>query len=1304
MNLKIFIITLFLALIFSMGVVAANENITIEQVQDSSNSFNLDKEVPTDILGINSEEESLCDVHVSGQDLNDIDSMVDSVENGETVYLDGKIYTGNQRPISIYKDVTIVGGSSLNDGKTSTLHATGNINLMSIYSSKVTLIGINFINGNFKGNGGALSIIESDVTLINCTFECNKASDKGGALYSINSNKVVIDNCSFIDNNADTTGAAYFVSTKDILIKNSKFTHNFGKNNGGAININNDCTQSIIKNCSLENNSADFGGAIVSFIKTLIVNSSFTNNSAIHGGGAVMGEFDIKESIFYNNSAKTGGAIYANENDVLINDSIFIRNSAGKYGFGGAIYSSNKVKNTYINNCLFSNTSSISNENSYESGYSGSAVYVNSLNAVIMDSTFKDNYADVGAAICVYKDVDKAKIKNCTFIANAVKSCNYLYGHGGAICIYESNVSIECCDFLNNSADCRDFQYGKGGAIYMYKSDLNIYNSSFRDNKAFEGGAINSEDKYNSIGYNLHIFNCSFFDNCASESSGSVVRGLSLNKISINDSIFRNNTGAAVDGYGIVSTEIKNSSFLNNKVSNGAGIKIIVSYDFFKDSDVSIEDCLFNNNTSYMGGALYLGTIDNLLIKNSYFICNTAKYGDGGAIVHYGGGNSIINNCTFYNNSAGRDAGALYLSGINNQIINSTFISNRANIGGGAIMIFGSKVEIKGSLFENNSVGNYGGALSMDNGTVLNSRFNNNFASHGGAIYGSNSIIINSSFTNNQDKYGISIHDLANSRLYNTSLPSNEIENYYSKNIRLLLDYDAYDELWMIYRSDNDLNTYMVYCVEGYVPLIVERSHNWDDISIDSYLTNNLSVIRNLLNQKDVSEYLKILIYLHDDFINLTPEHLLDELGIFTEEDYEKYPEWINQYLDRLRSLDKNVIDQFLLNKLVWVFTEEDYENSNNTIIQKVIDLYDNGLRISDDATKILKNGTIAYYNFAAVYNPVDIKNLMVYNVSYKNVPNINVDKKANVTEVFNGNEFEYIITVTNKGNETLNDVYIEDNNFTSNADYIKYLNGTCEWKFIDSPLTVIQFNYSDEKTFSMKTIPSRFVLNSPLKPGDSASIKLVFRAKHSGKIINNVTAGFNNVYLTDAVNDKVTVYSPNFTVQIIPRTPHVKVKETAVFDIVVTNTGDYNLTGLFVKVNANDYDYMINDNWYSINDMFYLNKSLNVGKNESFSIMFSLNNGGIFTFNLTSGSNQTSNKTIDFEFDVENPDILNKTQAKENSTSTKIVNETKAMDNITNEETLIEKVLLKNKHSTGNPLLVLLLSVIVISLRRRKL
>ena len=57
--------------------------------------------------------------------------------------------------------------------------------------------------------------------------------------------------------------------------------------------------------------------------------------------------------------------------------------------------------------------------------------------------------------------------------------------------------------------------------------------------------------------------------------------------------------------------------------------------------------------------------------------------------------------------------------------------------------------------------------------------------------------------------------------------------------------------------------------------------------------------------------------------------------------------------------------------------------------------------------------------------------------------------KKANVTEVFNGNEFEYIITVTNKGNETLNDVYIEDNNFTSNVDYIKYLNGTCEWKFI---------------------------------------------------------------------------------------------------------------------------------------------------------------------------------------------------------------------------------------------------------------
>ena len=171
---------------------------------------------------------------------------------------------------------------------------------------------------------------------------------------------------------------------------------------------------------------------------------------------------------------------------------------------------------------------------------------------------------------------------------------------------------------------------------------------------------------------------------------------------------------------------------------------------------------------------------------------------------------------------------AINLNGINNQIINSTFISNRANIGGGAVMVYGSKVEINGSLFENNSVGNYGGALSIVNGTVLNSKFKNNFASHGGAIYGSNSIIINSSFTNNQDKYGISIHDLANSRLYNTFLPSNEIENYHSKKSNGFWIMNLTMNLWMIYRSDSDINTYIVYGIEGYVPLIVKKSHNWD--------------------------------------------------------------------------------------------------------------------------------------------------------------------------------------------------------------------------------------------------------------------------------------------------------------------------------------------------------------------------------------------------------------------------------------------------------------------------------------------
>ena len=71
---------------------------------------------------------------------------------------------------------------------------------------------------------------------------------------------------------------------------------------------------------------------------------------------------------------------------------------------------------------------------------------------------------------------------------------------------------------------------------------------------------------------------------------------------------------------------------------------------------MSIEDCLFNNNTSNLGESLQLGKINDLLIKNCSFICNIAKYGDGGAIVHYGGGYSIIDNCTFFNNSAGRDA------------------------------------------------------------------------------------------------------------------------------------------------------------------------------------------------------------------------------------------------------------------------------------------------------------------------------------------------------------------------------------------------------------------------------------------------------------------------------------------------------------------------------------------------------------------------------------------------------------------------------------------------------------------------
>ena len=190
----------------------------------------------------------------------------------------------------------------------------------------------------------------------------------------------------------------------------------------------------------------------------------------------------------------------------------------------------------------------------------------------------------------------------------------------------------------------------------------------------------------------------------------------------------------------------------------------------------------YDSDYNYDGGAVLCSVINgkNILISNCSFINNSATV-DGGAVCDKYSG-TVIKNCIFRDNYA-RAVDRVYnivnctfvnnygaISYANN-VVNCTFVNNynraiyyiwdsgiiencifKDNSAGAIDTYSGGK--IVNCSFVNNSAGS-GGAIYCKHISVYNSEFVNNSAGSGGAIYSSEGIsVFESEFVNNSARYG----------------------------------------------------------------------------------------------------------------------------------------------------------------------------------------------------------------------------------------------------------------------------------------------------------------------------------------------------------------------------------------------------------------------------------------------------------------------------------------------------------------------------------------------------------------------
>ena len=221
-------------------------------------------------------------------------------------------------------------------------------------------------------------------------------------------------------------------------------------------------------------------------------------------------------------------------------------------------------------------------------------------------------------------------------------------------------------------------------------------------------------------------------------------------------------------------------------------------------------------------------------------------------------------------------------------------------------------------------------------------------------------------------------------------------------------------------------------------------NHYRNAVTGKSFLLSNMSVVLNNNDHSNVADYIKIIIYY--DILNN--------------------------------------------DATVWDFTDEDYLHSSKSGVQKVISLYDSGVRVPDTAFKKINDTTFAVYDFVVVYSPdTRVQNLFGYNVEYYTIIyNMSLSKTCMDPNVSVGDTVRFVLNITNTGNWNITNPYIKEKSFDG-LTYIGYTDDTGLWSYQDN----YSWNY-----------------NGNLTEGQTAGLTVMFKVTKAGNFINIAVAGYN--------------------------------------------------------------------------------------------------------------------------------------------------------------------------------------------------
>ena len=651
----------------------------------------------------------------------DYNSFITSEENSVIDFSGNLAKSWHGGAMSLINTSIILNNSTMRFNNNSAKGGGGALSIQA-YCSNIAITGKSVVNfdHNIASLGGAIHCYHNsnlkfhDNAMV--TFSNNTATNtEGGAIYLSGNCGMTFEQFSvvtFINNSAITHGGAVYILDSIINFKHHShvnFSYNSVKREGGAIfSYESAITFGDDTLVTFHENSADeYGGSLsvtanswIIFRGSSVVTFKF-NKAKISGGGIEFtGKYTYiickKDSVleFTGNSAQSsGGAMACITSNLIVDGHSSVNVSISMATYGGAIYAYDSC------NLIFKGYSTVSYYSNIATEYGGVIFSESSCNINFQGEsavTFYNNNADVGGAICLYR--------NSIISANENSSISFYDNealNGGSISLNTNchfTIDGNCSTVVSNNVA------NVGGAMYV------ITNSSICYKGISTATFINNEATLNNGGAIGLIQNCSF-------------------DIQENSKISFISNHARFGGAIYLETNchiqiINNSSIIlthNSAVSGGGAL-----YLGFK-SDLNIRNfptILFNMNNATSGGAVYLESMSCILIGGNstvLFSNNSASIRGGGlfatsnAEITYKENSSLI----FYNNSAGKFGGAVCVETYSKIIFtdncNAIVYNNSAIYYGGAMYLYVNSIAMhKGSslvTYSNNTATSCGGGV-----------------------------------------------------------------------------------------------------------------------------------------------------------------------------------------------------------------------------------------------------------------------------------------------------------------------------------------------------------------------------------------------------------------------------------------------------------------------------------------------------------------------------------------------------------------------------------------------------------------